>query len=173
MDYVNFHCKNCNSATPEMCDFQTISNITHIKELRKIINSNLLTYVRHDQNCKNCTNIKKKLIDFDNYEIIDYGDSFRIYNIELIKEHGLFAVYCDDLYYRKININNWTRMDEKEFFDSIKVGSLLRITESSIDIIDKIKEKFYENNVTQIKIILGFHYYLIESPTLTKPARKK
>jgi len=65
----------------------------------------------------------------------------------------------------------YSKISEKEFFDSIKVGSLLAI-EWPVDniIIDKIKEKFYEINLVQI--VKSKHYYLIESPTLTKPARK-
>jgi len=183
MDYVHFHCENCNSATPEMYDVKTILNITCIEELTKIINSNLVTHVRYDLNCKNCANIKNELINVNNYDIGNYHydhhyNSLNIFNIKLIEEYGLFII-CYNRYYsaKKINdsctrknSNDWTNISEKEFFDLIKVGSLLLMIESKSSITDKIKEKFYEANF--IQIVNQFHCYLIESPTLTKPARK-
>jgi len=112
-----------------------------------------------------------KLIDIDNCEIFNYypGD-LRIYNNKLIEKCGLFVISFDGNYYGLKNMNEWTTMNEKEFFDSIKVGSLLKTFGSENDTINKIKEKFYEVNL--IQIVDNFHYYLIESPTMTKPARK-
>ena len=164
MDYVHYHCENCNSATPQMYNVRTISNITCIEELRNIINSNLITYFRYDLNCKNCTEIKNWLINIDNYS------GFRIYNFKLIEEYGLFLISPDGNYHRLKDMNTWTTMNEEEFFDSIKIGSLLQMNESMIYKIDKIAEKFCKANLVQI--VDNFHYYLIEKLTMTKPARK-
>jgi len=171
MDYIHFHCKNCNSATPEMYNAQTISNITCIEELKKIINSNLITYIGYNCHCKNCNKIKSKLINIDNCEIINYYiNGFRIYNNKLIGEYGLFRISHDEHYYRSSKYRFYSEISEKEFFDSIKVGSLLDVFKSASSIIDKIKKKFYQVNL--IQIIDDYHYYLIERPTLTKPANK-
>jgi len=172
MDYIHFHCKNCNSATPEMYNAQTISNITCIEELKKIINSNLITYIGYNCHCKNCNKIKSKLINIDNCEIINYYiNGFRIYNNKLMEEYELFRISHDKHYYRSTKYHFYSEISEKEFFDSIKVGSLLKIIGPKNIIIDKIKEKFYQVNLIQIIDIS--HYYLIERPTLTKPAKKK
>jgi len=170
MDYVHFYCENCNSATPEMYNVLTISNITCIEELRQIINSNLITYVGYNFNCKNCANIQNELIDIDNYIIENYARSLLVHNIKLVEEYGVFSIYYSDYYHRMINVNNWTNISKKEFFNSIKAGSLLQIIGSENTIIDKIKEKFYK--VSPVQFVHYNRYYLIERPTLTKPARK-
>ena len=171
MDYVHFHCENCNSATPQKYYAQTILNITCVEELRKIINSNLITDIRYDLNCKNCSEIKSKLINIDDYEITNsYYNDLRIYNNKLMEEYGLFWISNSGRYYLLQKNYIYSEISEKVFFDSIKVGSLLNISKSASSTIDKIKEKFYKVNLVQI--IYKDHYYLIERPTLTKPARK-
>jgi len=154
-----------------MYHVQTISNITCIEELRKIINFNLITYVRYDFNCKNCNKIKNELIDIDNYEITYYYICLRIYNNKLMEEYGLFWISDNGRYFKVKNNNNCTKISEKEFFNLIKVGSVIsEMRDQASDKINKIKEKFYQVNL--IQIVNGVHYYLIERPTLTKPARK-
>jgi len=152
-----------------MYNVRTISNITCIEELRQIINSNLITDIRYDFNCKKCVEIKNELIDMNNYNISNFDFGLRIYNNELIKKYGLFVniIYT---YYRIKNNGNFKRISEKSFFDSIRVGSLLQIYESETYVINKIKKKFHEVNF--IQTVDNFHYYLVERPTLTKPARK-
>jgi len=175
MNCVNFHCKNCNSATPEKYKAQTILNITCIEELKKIISFNLLTCVKYNSNCKNCAEIKNEFMDINNYEIINYYyylGSLNIFNIKLIEKYGLFIIGPNGHYLKvKKNNNDFTYIDEKEFFDLIKIGSLLEISWRAPRIIDKIKEKLYEVNLVQI-LYDNIYFYLIESPTLTKPARK-
>jgi len=184
MDYVHFYCENCNSATPEMYNVLTISNITCIEELTRIINSNLLTYVRYDSNCKNCAKIKNELVDIDNYivgvyfytDCNFYYKSLCVYNNKLTKEYRIFR--ADLQKYSRIHICKqdnkymyyWLEISEEYFFNFFKVGSLLIIHKSKINEINKIKEKFYEVNL--IQIVGDFHYYIVESPTLTKPAIK-
>jgi len=160
-----------------MCIVKTSSNITCIEKLEQIINSNLVTYIRDDSNCKIFARIKNELIDIDNHKIVDCYIGFCIYNIKLIEEHGLFGI-SSGYYYRFKKNYSQSEISKKEFFDSIKVGSLLETEESSLDteesvsiIIDKIKEKFYKVSLILI-VENNLHYYLIESPTLTKPARK-
>ena len=170
MDFIHFHCENCNSAIPEMSNVKPVPNITCVEELINIINSNLVTWVKYDLNCKNCAEIKNKLINIGNYVINNnYHFYLRIYNIKLIEKCGFFMknfhTYC-----RMKKINSWTNISEKEFFDSIKVGSLLETLGAMRSTIDKIRGKFYEVNLVQT---IGYtHYYLIESPIMTKPARK-
>jgi len=171
MDYVHFHCKNCNSATPEMYNVKTILNITCIEELRKIINSNLVTHVRYNYNCKNCAKIKNESIFVDNYKDYYCHDGFYIFPKEkLIAERGLFSIDHNGNYFKKIK--NSFYYNEKEFLDLIQGGSLFQtiLTEQAIGTLNKIKEKFYEINLVQI--VHETHFYLIERPTLTKPARK-
>ena len=175
MDYVHFHCENCNSVTPEMYNAhaQTISNITCIEELRKIINSNLITFVRYNSYCKNCVNvIISELINIyecsKNYYYSHYV--LHVRNIKLIEERGLFRISYKRNYYVFEKNYPYLEINEKQFFNSIKIGSLLEIIGPKNIIIDKIKEKFYQVNL--IKIIYCSHYYIIERPTMTKPARK-
>jgi len=156
----NLNCKNCVKIKNEFMDIDNYR-----------INSNLKTGIRDDFYCKNCVEIKNRFMNIDGYIInYYYCDSLRIYNKKLIEEYGLFTIDYS-VNYGRININNWTNISKKEFFDSIKVGSLLQIVGPTSDIIDKIKEKFDEVSLVQIVDI--YNYYLIKNrPTLTKPARK-
>jgi len=178
MIHLHFCCQNC-------ARNKELLNITCIEKIKEYIDFNLSTCISYRTICNNCKKILEELIKFDieNYYFADLGGLMRIYNLKLIEQYGFFLVniFMKDTEYYSYNttIKNWTDIDKKIFFDSVKDESLIiiRPVEDYYDTLDyhnlvleQIKDKGYEVNF--IQTVFSSHYYIVKKPTLTKPAIK-
>ena len=175
---LHFHCQNC-------ARDEELFNITCIEEIKEHIDSNLYTRISYCTICNNCKELSKELeklkeLDIENYYM--YWDGcMRIYNLKLIERHGFFFVnifgYGTTVYNSyDTTIKEWTDIDKKIFFDSVKDETLIIILLHELYnntlnfILEPIKDKGYEVNFIQTAV--NRHYYIVKKPTLTKPARK-
>ena len=181
MIYLHLRCQNCARDEESL-------NITCIEKVKEYIDSNLYTYILYRYNCNNCEELSKELeklkeLDIENhYRILD--GCIIIYNLKLIEHHGFFFVNIrrdgiTEYYSYNTSIKNWTHIDKKIFFDSIKDESLIMIgihepyngiPDYHNLVLEPIKDKGYEVNL--IQKVFSNHFYIVKKPTLTKPARK-
>jgi hypothetical protein len=148
-----------------------------VEELKEIVSCNLITQIL----CSNhhYWNIAQETFKSAEFKISFGINSFMIYNLNLIGIYGVFefrvwrmsSIVCKFSRIDSKNPYSWDTIGEKEFFNSIKPGSLLLATreQNHPDIINRLKE-LYE--VTIIFNFLDTNYYRIEKPIMIKRAIK-
>ena len=154
-----------------LCDAKdNILNITHIEELKEHINSNFVTKFSCNTNCDNCVKIINELLSISDYEIVYTYSDFMIYNIKLIETYGYMLYNGGNGYFKLTRNITYKQLSKKEFFDSIKEGSLLCIHISKDYLINKLNKKCH--NFYLIPIAHCPKHYRVEKFTMTKPALK-
>jgi len=175
-------CQNC-------ARIGELLNITCIEKVKEYIDSNLYTYILYRYNCNNCEELSKELeklkeLDIEKYYCVHFVGCMSVYNLKLIEQYGFFFVNIfgigTTVYYSyNTSIKDWTNIDNKIFFDSVKDESLIIIQPVNLYnrtlnyhnlILESIKDKGYEVNF--IQKVFSRHYYIVKKPTLTKPAIK-
>jgi hypothetical protein len=151
-----------------------------MNELKDILNNNLITWIRHDESCKNCKkfNIELATLDRSNCEfnITNYGNYHVVYNRTLNEMYGCFSISIFDKKIRKYNsniIDKYEIIDEDTFIDSVKPGSVFSYHKSMecSDVMDRLTKKSY---IQKFIVDMGnSNYYVIENSiqNRTKPAK--
>lgn len=174
MERLHYHCQNC-APNPN------VLNVTCIEELKERVNNNLVTQILRNYDCGICYGSLNNFKNSNNPKIkVIRQVFFWTYNYELIKAYGYFLVNIK-LYKFNHLTNNWTKIDKKVFFDSIKEGSLLLVSypccqgnEINKELNEKINEKGYTVNlINLVEEHCQLNYFRIEKPTMTKPAIRK
>lgn len=179
MEYLYYHCQNC---TRDDDDDDNILNITCVGKIKEYINSNILTIVRYNFNCKNC----EKILGFYNCNKHIVTKSLYINNFKLIETYGLFQVLFsryNEHYYKSYSTikNDWISISEVMLYDLIKDGSLITVSNvyDNYYCYSRTLKKFHFEEINNkgyyaefIRRVFDTSYYIIKKHALTKPAIK-